>query len=240
MTAITHRAIWSEQGERTFFLVMALAIGTTVVTAFGLFHLAGFSSFNAPWWVHVHAVSSMGWIGFCVLQSTLVFRNNLGLHRKIGWLGAGLACWMVLVGLTLGYLGLEAGRVPPIFTPASLLALNWMNILTFGGLSYAAIHHRKQTEWHRRLMLCGMICLMAPALGRILIMLGVRTHLNFVLLILAWVLVAMSFDLITRRRVHPAYYWGFGAIIFMGMAIALLPAFPPFEAFASAIVAVGS
>ena len=61
-------------------------------------------------------------------------------------------------------------------------------------------------------MFCGMICLMAPALRRISIMLGIRSHLNFVLFILARVFVAMSFDLITRRRVHPAvlYVQDFG------------------------------
>lgn len=33
----------------------------------------------------------------------------------------------------------------------------------------------------------------------------------------------MAFDLATRKRVHPAYVWGFGAVAVMGIAIGTLP-----------------
>ena len=51
-----------EQRERFFFLVMAVAIGATVLAGFGNNIVLGRSSFNSPWWVHIHGVSFMAWI----------------------------------------------------------------------------------------------------------------------------------------------------------------------------------
>jgi len=224
-----------QKRERIFFLAIAVAIVVAVVSGFGLFFLAGFSSFDAPLSVHIHAVTFMIWVFFYLAQNALVFRNNLVLHRKFGWFGTGLVAWVVLVGLVTTYLSATSGHTPPIFTPASLFALNLMMILTFAVLASAAIWARKQTDWHRRLMLCATICVIAPAFGRLLILLGVRTHLNFMLVILSWIAVAAAFDLVAYRKVHAAYAWGFGAIIVMGLAIQFLPVFPPFVSLADGL-----
>ena len=110
MEAVATPNISAESRERWFFLAMALAITFTVVAAFSLFYRAGFSTFASPWWVHVHAVTFMTWIGYYVLQTTLIARNNLTLHRKLGWFGAGWAAWMVVVGLVLTPMNLAAHR----------------------------------------------------------------------------------------------------------------------------------
>ena len=145
MEAVAVASASTEYRERRFFLFMAIAIALTVIVAFSLFLAAGISSFGSPWWVHVHAVTFMAWIGFYVLQNTLVFRNDIALHRRLGPIGAGYAVWMVLVGLVLTPLTLAVGRSPPFFTPAYFLALDWINILAFGGLFYAA-HCQPQAD----------------------------------------------------------------------------------------------
>ncbi len=114
----------TQQRERVFFFIMALAIVATVVPAFALFHQAGLSSFALPWWVHVPALTFMGWIGFYLLQNTLVLRGDIALHRKLGRIGAVYATWMVLVGLLLTPTTLAAGRVPRFSTPPHFLALD--------------------------------------------------------------------------------------------------------------------
>jgi len=44
------------------------------------------------------------------------------------------------------------------------------------------------------------------------------------------------FDLVTRGRIHPAYFVGGGAILFLkGAAIKLLSSFPPFTTLAERI-----
>jgi hypothetical protein len=223
----------TESRERLFFLVMAIAIVVTVVAAFGLFYLAGISSFNSPWWVHIHAVTFSTWIGFYLLQNTLVFRNEIALHRRLGRIGAGYAVWMVLVGVVLTPLTLVVGRAPPFFTPAYFLALDWTNIVIFGVLLYAAIRNRKRADWHRRLMLCATICVIAPALGRLIVLSGnTMTASVNVALLLVYVVVAMLFDWVNRGRIHAAYFWGAGALVVFAAATELLAAVPPFAALA--------
>lgn len=226
----------AEYRERLFFLVMALAIALTVIVAFGWFYLAGISSFGSPWWVHVHGVTFVGWISLYVVQNVLAFRNDLVVHRKLGRIGAVYAGWMVFVGLVLTPLTLAVGRSPPFFTPAYFLALDWMNIAVFGALFYAAIRYRKRTDWHRRLMLCATVCVIAPAWGRLIVLTGnaMTAELNVAMLLL-YVVAAMLFDWGNRGRVHPAYVWGAGALALFAAATELLAMLPFFAGSAARI-----
>ena len=236
MEAVATMGTTAESRERMFFLVMAIVIAVTVVTGFSLFLAAGISTFHSPWWVHIHAVTFMAWIGFYVLQNTLVFRNDIALHRRLGRIGAVYAIWMVLVGLVLTPLTLAVGRSPPFFTPAYFMALDLVNIATFGALLYAAIRNRRRTDWHRRLMLCATICVIAPAIGRLVVLSGMpATAPVITALLLVYVVVAMLFDWANRGRVHAAWFWGAGALVMMVAAVELLAVVAPFAALAGRI-----
>lgn len=237
MATVVFPTASAEQRERSFFLVMAIAIAVTVAVAFSLFLAAGISSFASPWWVHVHGATFMGWIALYVTQNTLVFRNDIASHRRLGKIGAIYAAWAVLVGLILTPVTLAVGRSPPFFTPPYFLALDWVNIAVFGALFYAAIANRKRTDWHRRLMLCATVCVIAPAWGRLIVLAGqpMTATVNVAFLSL-YVIAAMLFDWRNRGRVHPAYGWGIGALAAMVAAIELLAVFPPFVALANRIV----
>jgi hypothetical protein len=225
-----------EKRERLFFLLMAIAIAITVAVAFSWFYAAGISSFASPWWVHIHGVTFVGWIALYVVQNTLVYRNDLAPHRKLGRIGAVYAAWMVFVGLVLTPLTLAVGRSPPFFTPPYFLALDWVNIAVFGALLYAAIRNVKRTDWHRRLMLCATICVIAPAWGRLIVLTGnpMTAPINAAML-LAYVAVAMLFDWANRGRVHPAYAWGAGALVLFAAATELLAIVPIFAELAGRI-----
>lgn len=227
-----------EMRERRFFFGMALALALTVLIGFGLFIAVGISSFNAPWWVHVHAVSFLAWIALYVQQNRLVLHGALDQHRRLGQRGALLAGWMVTVGLVLTPVTLAAGRSPPFFTPAQFLALDWVNILVFAGLVAAALWLRRRTDWHRRLILSATICVIAPALGRMLVLAGVMSPWNNTLALLAYLAIAMLADWRIRGRVHPAYLCAAAALLAMGWSIDLLSTFPPLVTYAQAL-AVG-
>jgi hypothetical protein len=216
---------------------MALVIAITVVAGFGLFYRAGLSSFASPWWVHLHAVTFMTWIGLYVLQSVLVARNSMASHRSLGRFGAAWAVWMVLVAFVLTPVNLATHRAPPFFTPSYFLALDWSNILIFGALVYAAIRNRRRTDWHRRLMLCATICVTAPAWGRLIVLSGIpmTAPLN-VALLMPYLVIAMLFDWANRGRVHVAYLWGGGALVLLGLTPELLSRVPQFAALATRFV----
>jgi hypothetical protein len=227
----------AEQRERFFFVVMAVAIGISVLAGFGIYVALGITSFNAPWWVHIHGVSFMAWIGLYLTQNLFVLRNSIDQHRRLGRIGAVLAIWMVIVGYVLTPVTLATDRVPPvpIFTPAFFLALDWVNITCFAALIFSALYFRRQTEWHRRLMLCATICVIAPAVGRLLSLAGLMTEWSNMGVLLIYVAIAMFADWRIKGQVHPAYFWGFSAIFMQAPAITGLAALPSFQGLAMRI-----
>ena len=200
--------------DRGFFLIMAIAIVVTVVAGFTLQLAAGRSSFGAPWWVHVHGVSFMIWLGLYLAQSLLAGRGRMMLHRRLGWFATFYVGWMVAVGIGATALSVATHRVPPFFAPNVFLVMDWLTVLVFAGLTWAGVRMRRRTDWHRRLMLCGAIEVMTPGAGRLLPLplLGDWIIWTIWAIMLAYGAVAMAHDLITRGKVHPAYLWGFGTI----------------------------
>jgi hypothetical protein len=227
----------AEDSERTFFLAMAVAFAVTVIAAFGLWVLTGRSTFLSPWFVHVHAISFMGWIAIYLAQNILIFRGDTVRHRRLGRIGAGWAAWMVALGLALTPYSLSLGRQAPIFTHPFFLALDWGTIVIFAGLVLAAIANIRRTEWHRRLMLCATANVIAPAWGRLLAFFDAEGAWTNAAALLCYVLAAMIADLIIRGRVHRAYYWGGAAIAAWPVSIELLIRFPPFVTLAETIAA---
>ena len=221
--------------ERLFFFMMSLLLIVSALLGFGYFQYAGISSWGSPWWVHVHAFSQMGWLGFYALQNALVVRGDFVLHRRLGTFGAFYAAWLVIAGLGLSLTVLVTGRSDGTFAPPDLLALNSVNMLTFAALFAAAFAKRRQSDWHKRLMLSAVIVLSLPSLGRILIMLGIPSTFNRTLFVLLYIGLGMIFDWRSRGQVHPAYLWGAGATILMGSLIGGLPSVPPFAALAASI-----
>ena len=224
--AVSDRA----RAGRAFYLVMALVIAATSFWGFGRSAaLHGFDYSRMPLLVHVHAVVFVGWILFYVLQASLVVAGSVRLHRGLGIAGAALAACMVVLGVatTIGAVQREGG-VPPFFPRNLFLVLDCIGVLTFGGLTAAAVALRRKADWHKRLMLCGTIVVMSPALGRILPMpqLGKLAPLAVFGCVLGYVLAGIVYDLITRGRIHPAYAWGLAVIVSTQLMIAPL-AFSP-------------
>lgn len=221
----------AEARERRFFVLMLAALLLPVVAGFGMFALIGISSFGSPWWVHVHALTFMGWLALYSAQTLFVARDDIASHRRLGRIGAVYWIWMVLVGLVLTPVTLAAGRSPPFFTPPYFLALDWVNVIAFAGLAWAGVAMRKRTDWHRRLLLSATVCVIAPGWGRLIVLTGtpMLAAINVVPLVL-YMVVAMVADKRIRGQVHPAYWWGLGTIVVMVPAIELLARIPAFVA----------
>ena len=87
---------------------------------------------------------------------------------------------------------------------------------------------RKQAEWHKRLMMCATVSILGPGLGRLLPMESFGRAAPMVMFgaILLFALAGPVYDLIIRRRVHPAYIWGVATIL-ISMLITGPVAFTP-------------
>ena len=214
--------------DRGFFLTMSLAITATIVAGFTLQFAMGRSSLGAPWWVHLHGLTFMGWLGIYVAQNVLVYRGSIAQHRALGRFAAGYVGWMVLVGLSVNTLAAINHRIPSFFEPNVFLVMDWLTVLVFAGLTWAGVRMRARTEWHRRLMLCGAFQVMTPGLGRMvpLPLLGTWGLWTIWLVMACFASAAMIYDMVTRGKVHPAYLWGFGTIT-LAVAVMRPLAFSP-------------
>lgn len=227
--------------DHVFFFSIAIVMAATVVIGFGSNALAGRVDIpRVPFWVHLHGLTFLSWMGLYVFQNWLILKGNVRQHRQLGWIGAGVACLVVLLGAFTSLMAIHLHRQAFFFTPPFFLSLTMLSLLGFGGLTAAAILMRRGTEWHRRLMLCGTLILINPAWGRLLPMpllgqvAGQWAIFGALMLYAAW---AIIHDLRVRGRVHPAYYWGVGAIVAWQVAIQPLAATPLFQGWAAALTA---
>lgn len=225
--------------DQAFYRRMAVGIAVFILFGFMQFSARGFVNFGAiPVWVHLHAIVFVAWLGLFVTQNVLAERGSLALHRRLGWAGAALAALMIVVGSFASIKAIELGRQPFFFSPPYFLMLTHVGLLAFAGLVIGAIALRRDTQWHRRLMLATMILLLEPALGRVLPMplIGGESAEWYVLAIqLVLFAVAMRHDRKHWGRVHPGLLWGAGVITLSHIAVTVLAMAPPVVALAQSI-----
>ncbi len=218
---------------RRFYLIMSLLMAAVFIGGFGqtvpddFTHVPGL-----PLLFHVHGAVFTCWVLVFVAQPAFVARGSLKLHRQVGMAGAGLAVLMVVMGLAATIFAFRDHRVPVFFPPGVFLVMNGLGILVFGGLVAGGIALRRKAEWHKRLMLCATISILGPGLGRLLPMdsFGAAAPLVMFAVILAFALAGPVVDQIVRKRIHPAYAWGVGAILLSDLLIGPLAFSPPVAA----------
>lgn len=214
--------------DHRFFFTMAIVMALTLVSGFSVQLAAGRSSFHSPLLVHVHAFVFFGWTVYYVLQNGLIASGSVALHRRLGWVGAFWAATMIVVGFTTGIVLVRKGGTPFFFTPLYFLVMDCLSVLTFGGLTAAAITLRRRTDWHRRLMYCGMALLTGPGWGRLLPMPFMIPWAGWGVFaaVMIFPFVGVMADLRRTGRVHPAWWVGIGAIVCFQLLIGLIASSP--------------
>lgn len=228
----------AETREISFWQKMALGIALFIVFGFAQFALRGFvDAGNAPIHVHLHGIAMLSWLALVVTQPWLVAHGNIAMHRRLGWLGLGLAAAVIALGSYTSLYAIETHRQPFFFTPAYFLALTHFGLAFFAGLLIGAIACRRRTDWHQRLMLGALIMIMEPALGRTLPMplimpwgewLSMAVQLGVIGLI-------ARHDLKRIGAVHPATWVVAGAIVASHAVVEALAITPAWAALANRI-----
>ena len=202
-------------GDERFFLRAAIVMTLIIVTGFSFQLAMGRSTFASPLRVHVHAVLFMGWVAIYLLQNIFVATDRMQLHRRLGWVATIWMAAMVVSGFLVTVAMVRNGTVPFFFQPLHFLIFDPMTLITFAGLTIAAVTLRRRTEWHRRLHFCGMALLLAPAFGRLLplpLLQPWSWEMTFAVTLL-FPLAGMWADIRRGGRAHPAWKWGIGAMI---------------------------
>lgn len=196
---------------RFFFVVMASAVIFAVFTGFApTFYLRGSFPQNRPMslLLHVHGIVFSTWVSLFLVQTVLIARGSRRLHQRLGWVGAGIATAMVIL-VTAAVIE-ELRRVKGFPPPPLALALSAFDITVFAMLVGAALYNRRRPDWHKRLMLSATIVLLGAPMFRLVVHVIGRGDMSKVsivgtLLVDAFFLPCFAYDLLTRRRIHPAY-----------------------------------
>ncbi len=211
--------------DRFFYTGMAIAAAAILFAGFAhTYYLKGL--FGRPPLrplLHLHGFLFTCWFVLLLCQVTLVAAKRTDIHRRLGLVGAVLAPLMVVVGpivaIHAARRGVQGQGMPP---PLVFLAVPLFDILVFAILVAAGFYFRQQSQTHKRLMLLATIAILPPATARLpfafILANGPLAFFGLADLVL---LACILYDVVTRRRLHPAYLWG-GLLILASQPLRLL------------------
>jgi hypothetical protein len=207
------------RGARTkFYVGISLLITAIVIAGFApQLYASLVLGVERPWILHVHGAVYMGWLALLIAQTVLAARGRIAMHRRVGSFGVAYAVLVLILGLVVTFvatvLHIQAGEWT-MERGGSFLPIPLGDMVLFGGFFGAAVAYRRRPEIHKRLVLLASVALMFAGVGR----LWFTDTLPLTLAM--WylpVVLAMAYDLLTLRRIHPAYLIGVAV-----MTIALL------------------
>jgi hypothetical protein len=215
MATMAQEGVGIGRTEERFFFKLACAMSAVLIAGFVVNLAAGRSSFAVPLIYHVHAFVFFGWIALFLTQTWLVASDNMALHRRLGWLAAIWVPLMVAMGLAITVAVMRRTGGPFFFDANEFLISNPIGLATFAGLVALAVQRRRQTDWHRRLMICAMVTITGPGFGRLLpspllvpwaweIVSGIGVIFIF---------IGMARDKRRLDKVHPAWIVGLVAAV---------------------------
>jgi hypothetical protein len=213
--ATTFEQPFPASGEEKFFFRMACLMAVVIVAGFAFNLAMGRSTFAVPVVYHMHAFVFFGWVAIYVAQNWLVASGNVALHRRLGRIAAIWVPLMLVLAMAIMVTSLRRSGGPFFFDQNEFLISNTLGLLCFAGLVAAAVVQRRRTDWHRRLMLVAMTILTGPGLGRLLPMplLIPNAWRIMIVAIMVFPLIGMIADFRRSGKVHPAWFWGVGAVL---------------------------
>nr|WP_225899860.1 hypothetical protein [Croceicoccus gelatinilyticus] len=175
----------------------------------------GRSTFAVPLPYHLHGVIFFTWVALFFTQNVLITKNQVALHRTLGMVSVVWVPLMVAAGVYLMFVVMQRTGGPFFFAQNTFFFSNITEVLCFALLTFAGLRVRRHTGWHRRLMLCGFAVLSNPGFGRLLplpLLIPYAWHV-MVFVVLVFPIAGMIRDKIRLGHVHPAWWWGVGAIV---------------------------
>ncbi|WP_374345730.1 hypothetical protein [Phenylobacterium sp.] len=226
--------------DRNAILVLIGLIWTGVLMGFGGQILSQPDRVYLPI-VHVHAFVFVGWLVLLTVQALLARRGRVDLHRRLGLVGAALACIMVILGPATAIM-VDAAKFAAKGRAPAFLAVQLSDMVAFTLLVGAGLVMRARPQAHKRLILMGTLYISDAGFSRWLgdaaeALVGggqgftptwASLYLPNVVLVLAF----GAYELAAHRRLHPAYLAAAGltfSLQIMATALLLSPAWASFS-----------
>ena len=181
--------------------------------------------------LHIHGAVMSSWLLVFFVQACLISARRVHLHRRVGIVGAVIAMLVIVMGCTTTFnaAAREVGRHSEEATArVTVLGLELVQMALFAAFVGAAIWMRRRPDFHKRLMLLSVACMMPSAFARIPLNLSFMVSGNLSILILfnLFVLGFALIDTLRNRRLHPAFGWG-ALLAIGGLNLAYIGAISP-------------
>lgn len=204
--------------DRNIFLVLVGLVWVGILSGFGFDSVSHVSQhgLDYPPIVHVHAVAFVGWLVLFTTQVALIRGGRADIHRKLGVAGLVLACVMLLLGPVTALVVDERRFVTEGQTP-EFLAVQFIDMIALATFTGAALLARGNSAIHKRMMLMGLFYISNAGFARLLswVALGGPPGRGFLYDLTGFymggdllVLALGVYDLVTRKRLYPAYVAG--------------------------------
>ena len=206
------------QSEGWFYVIMAIIAIAIAIAGFAP-AAASTASRRAPltWALVLHGAIFGAWILLFLTQTILIKKRRLGIHRRLGYLGALLAVLMVLSGyitaISMARRGfdLSGDLIQGTGDPLELLVFQIGDLLSFSILVGLAIWYRSKPAVHKRLMLLATVgSLMPAALTHIIGHSPVLRQITAPIITLPLFMLLFAgalHDRLSQGRIHPVSLW---------------------------------
>ena len=229
------------RGRSKVYLAFGVVAAFVALIGFAktFFHPLLTGTFQAPLVVYLHGVCLFGWVAFFCVQSLLIQRREIALHRRLGWWGCGLAAGVIITTLCVGVLASRralAGGAAEIASAELLVII--MEMAVFAALVVAPVLQRRRPEVHKRLMLLALLGALGPAWFRFRHYFpAIDNPVFFYSLLLAdsLIVIAIIADFVRERRVHWVYPVVGGAMVVVHLIEVFAFETRPFQAVASVL-----
>ncbi len=206
--------------DHVFYTGVAVAVIATVFAGFArTYYLKAYTGTpSLPVSVHLHGIVFTAWTLLFLGQTVFIGRDRIDMHRRLGALGAALACLMIVLGYEIaiagarrGFLGQFPNETGSPSDPLGFLIIGLGDLLLFLVFFALGFYYRSKPEIHKRLMLLATINVLPAAVTRVPLG-AARLPVAFTLL-LAFVVAGPLYDRLSRGRLHPVSVWGGLAIL---------------------------
>ncbi len=188
---------------------MAILLTASVVLGFAKsYFLAG--TIRAPLpskMIHIHGAIFSLWFVLLMVQTFLIPAGRLRWHQRFGLYSYYVAVLVVVFGILAATDSLRRGGRIGSNDPNVSFAISLMDMVSFSILIVASYLARRRPESHKRLVLFATLSIMDAALDRWPYEAVGLTFAAHSWAYLAFLLLPVTYDLISLRRIHRSTLW---------------------------------
>jgi hypothetical protein len=236
----------SKKKRDAHYLRIALAISATVYLGFWFTYfgpqIAGTYP-QAALTVHLHGWSFFAWYLLFPVQAALIHTRRVRLHRTLGSLSVALTTVMAATGLLVIGVRMEAALASSQPSFWSLFGpMIFATLVLFTGFYTAALVLRRQSAYHKRLLIVASAAGMGAAAFRIIgatfgpVIWAAPLGILATNLFIVW---GMVYDHLREERVHRAYRIGLLVCVGVELGVWMLTPTPVGQGIAHGLAWVG-